>query len=98
VRSVEALGSEIIAHIELPGKPVTTEEVKEVAADLDASIVQELEAEERGSVLPLVARFDVASRARIGDAVEVVVETGHVHCFDLESGAAIGGHPIALAA
>jgi multiple sugar transport system ATP-binding protein len=94
VRNVEALGSELIAHLELTGKPVLTEEVKEVAADLDDSMVRGLEAEERDARLPIVARFDEDSRARADQPIEVVVETERLHFFDLESGAAVGGHPV----
>jgi multiple sugar transport system ATP-binding protein len=88
VSTVEALGSELIAHLEIPGRPVLTEEVKEIAADMDASVMHDLEAET--DTLPLVGRFDVASRARAGDDIEVVVDSRKVHCFDLETGAAIG--------
>jgi multiple sugar transport system ATP-binding protein len=95
VRSLEALGAELIAHLEVEGKPVLTEEVREVAADMDDSMVRALEAEERHDTLPLVARFDVASRARVDEPVEVVVDTSRVHLFDLETGLAVGGHPVA---
>jgi multiple sugar transport system ATP-binding protein len=98
VRSLEALGSELIAHLEITGKPVLTEEVKEVAADTDDSIVAGLEAGGREAKLPLVGRFDVASRARVDKTVEIVVDTERVHFFDLESGLAVGGHPVALEA
>jgi len=90
VRSVEALGAELIAHLEVAGRPVMTDEVKEVAADLDATMVAELESESRDATLPLVGRFDVASRARTAQPIEVVVDTRHVHYFDLDTGAAIG--------
>jgi multiple sugar transport system ATP-binding protein len=95
VKNVEALGAELIAHLELPGRPVLTEEVKEVAADLDDTVIHELEAEGRESKLPLVGRFEVASRARADQPVEVVVDTSRVHYFDIDTGAAIGGHPVA---
>jgi multiple sugar transport system ATP-binding protein len=98
VRAVEALGSELIAHVELSGKPVMTDEVKEVAADLDDSVIRELEAETRDAKLPVVARFDESSRARSGESLEVVVDTTRIHVFDLDSGAAVGGHPAGLAA
>jgi multiple sugar transport system ATP-binding protein len=91
VRSIEALGSELIAHLEVNGKPVATEEVKEVAADTDPTVVHGLESE---TTLPVVARFDVRSRAKIDQPVEVVVDTSGLHFFDLESGNAIGGHPV----
>jgi len=94
VRTVEALGSELIAHIEVSGRPVHTEEVKEIAADLDDTAVKVLEAEDRDAKLPIVARFDEASRAQTGQAVEVVVAIERAHFFDLESGAAVGGHPV----
>jgi multiple sugar transport system ATP-binding protein len=95
VKTVEALGAELIAHVEIPGKPVMTDEVKEIAADLDSSMAAELEAEALNSRLPLVGRFDVASRARSDASIELVVDTSRVHYFDLETGAAIGGHPVA---
>jgi multiple sugar transport system ATP-binding protein len=95
VKTVEALGAELIAHLELAGTPVMSDEVREVAADLDESMIHELEAEAQGAKLPLVGRFDVASRARSDASIEVVVDTSRAHFFDLESGAAIGGHPVA---
>jgi multiple sugar transport system ATP-binding protein len=94
VRSVEALGAELIAHLELSGRPVMTDEVREIAADLDDTVVAELEAEADDAKLPLVGRFDVASRARPGAPIEVVVDTRRVHLFDIDTGAAIGGHPV----
>jgi len=97
VRTVEALGSELIAHLELSGTPVATEETREVAADLDDSLIRELEAEKLAAKLPIVARFDVASRARADQAIEVVVNTSRVHVFDLETGNAVGGHPVDVA-
>jgi multiple sugar transport system ATP-binding protein len=95
VKTVEALGSELIAHVELGGRPLLNDEVKEVAADLDQALVAELEAEAHDAKLPLVGRFDVASRAKTGQAIEVVVDTSRVHFFDLDTGLAIGGHPVA---
>jgi multiple sugar transport system ATP-binding protein len=94
VKTVEALGAELIAHLEISGRPVLTEEVKEVAADMDDTVIRELEAEGRDSKLPLVGRFDVASRVRSDQPVEVVVDTTRIHYFDIDTGAAIGGHPV----
>src|SRR4051812_38355047 len=75
VKNVEALGSELIAHLEIAGRPVLTDEVKEVAADLDDTMLSELEAEADEQKLPLVGRFDVASQARTDHRIEVVVDT-----------------------
>jgi multiple sugar transport system ATP-binding protein len=71
-----------------------TEEVKEVAADVDASTVRALEGESCDTTLPLVGRFDVRSRAKLDTTVEIAVDTSKLHYFDLESGAAVGGHPV----
>ena len=95
VRTIEALGSELIAHLEISGRPVLSDEVKEIAADLDDSMLAELEAEAHDAKLPLVGRFDVASRAKADQSIEVVVDTSRIHYFDVDTGAAIGGHPVA---
>src|SRR4051794_26891734 len=89
VRTVEALGAELIAHLEIAGRPVMTDEVKEIAADLDDAVLTELEAEAHEQQVPLVGRFDVASRARTGADIEVVVDTSKIHYFDLDTGEAI---------
>ena len=94
VKSIEALGSELITHLEIGGTPVTTEEVREVAADLDPTIARDLDAEAEESKRPLVGRFDVASRVRIDEPVEIAVDARHIHVFDLDSGLAVGGHPV----
>src|SRR4051794_15325288 len=54
VKSIEALGAELIAHLEIGGRPVLTEEVKEVAADMDSTMVTALEHEAHDATLPLV--------------------------------------------
>jgi multiple sugar transport system ATP-binding protein len=95
VTNVEALGAELIAHLEVSGRPVMTDEVREVAADLDDTAVADLEAEAHDAKLPLVARFDVASKARADLSLEVVVDTSRIHYFDIDTGLAIGGYPVA---
>jgi multiple sugar transport system ATP-binding protein len=96
VKNVEALGSELICHVELGGRPLLNDEVKEIAADLDDTMLAELEAEAHHAKLPLVGRFDVASRARTDESIEVVVDTRRIHYFDVETGLAVGGHPISV--
>src|SRR4051812_26205577 len=95
VKTVEALGSELIAHLEIGGRLVMTDEVKEIAADLDDAMLAELEHEAGDAKLPLVGRFDVASRARADASIEVVVDTTPVHYFGIDTRAAIGRHPVA---
>ena len=88
----EALGSEILAHVEVHAKPVVTEDVvegavvdtqeQEVAADLMSD-------SGNGSRATLVGRLDPASRVRPDSDVELTVDTEKLQFFDLETGFAI---------
>jgi len=88
----EALGSEILAHVEINAKPVVTEDVvegavvdaeeREVAADL-------LGDSGNGDKTTFVGRFDPASRVKPDSDVELVVDTGKLQFFDLETGFAV---------
>jgi multiple sugar transport system ATP-binding protein len=85
----EALGSELLVHLEIPGEPVVTEEVLEVAGDVDPSVRYELEAEEREGRSVFVARLDTDTRGRPDETLELVCEPRRLHFFDLETGLAI---------
>ena len=89
VRLTEALGSEVLVHLEIPGERVVTEEVLEVAGDVDPSVRHELESEEREGRSVFVARFDTDSRGRPDEGLEVVCDPRRLHFFDLETGLAI---------
>jgi multiple sugar transport system ATP-binding protein len=88
----EALGSEILAHVEVHAKPVVTEDVvegavvhaeeQEVAADLMSDTGSSPKA-------TLVGRLDPSSRVKPDADVELAVETEKLQFFDLETGFAI---------
>jgi multiple sugar transport system ATP-binding protein len=87
----EALGSEILAHVEVSGTPVVTEDVVEGAvyeAD-EAEVMTELLSEGEPGRMTFVGRLDPASRARPDDAIELAVDTNKLQFFDLETGFAI---------
>jgi multiple sugar transport system ATP-binding protein len=87
----EALGSEILAHVELKAIPVVTEEVVEGAvyeAD-EAEIVTDLMSEDESGRTTFVGRLDPGSRARPDMEIELVVNTQKLQFFDLETGHAI---------
>jgi multiple sugar transport system ATP-binding protein len=69
--------------------PLHQSELMEVAADIDAATLDELRAEAGRRRTPLIGRFDARSSARVGDPVEMVVDSDRLHFFDLEIGAAI---------
>jgi len=90
VVTTELLGSELLAHVELPVAPVATEEVLEVAEDVDRAIREDLRSEAREHRSVVVGRFDPRSGVRAGDDVEIAVDVSHLHFFDLESELALG--------
>jgi multiple sugar transport system ATP-binding protein len=91
VVTTELLGSELLAHVEIEAPPVVTQEVREVLEDVDRSRVVELESEARARRTVVIGRFGVDSEARAGSDVEMRVDAGRLHFFDLDSEQAIVG-------
>ena len=90
VVTTELLGSELLAHLEVPVAPVVTEEVLEVAEDVDRALSEDLRAEAHGRRSVFVGRFDARSTVRVGDEVEATVDTDRLHFFDLDTELALG--------
>jgi multiple sugar transport system ATP-binding protein len=87
----EALGSEILAHVEMIATPVVTEDVVEGSvyeAD-EAAVVTDLLSEDEAGRTTFVGRLDPASRARPDDEIELAVDTAKLQFFDLETGFAV---------
>jgi multiple sugar transport system ATP-binding protein len=89
VRATEALGSELLVHLEIAAEPVLTEEVREVAGDVDAAALEQLESEARERRTVLIARVVTQRRPRPDETVELAIDERRLHFFDLESGLAI---------
>ncbi len=86
VTLTEALGSEIMVHLSMDAKPAFTEDVRELARDVDAEVADD--AAEAGEAT-VVGRFDPRSEVGTGSETEVAVDTRSFHFFDLDSGAGI---------
>ena len=85
----EPLGSEIVACFIVSAPPALTEDVRELARDVgQESAVRAAEAEGAGETM-MVGRLDRVRASRTGDVVDVAVETGAMHFFDLETGLGI---------
>ncbi|MCW2952269.1 MAG: transporter related protein [Conexibacter sp.] len=80
----EALGSEVIVHATTAAHAASASEVRELALD---SGVHAADAEE--SHATIVGRFSPRSRIATDDTVELVVDTGALHFFDVETGLGI---------
>jgi multiple sugar transport system ATP-binding protein len=87
VELLEALGSEIMVHFTIDAAPALTEDVRELAQDLDEVAVQGLE--DRPAETTMVGRFGARSNVKKGATVEVAVDTRSLHFFDPETGLGI---------
>ena len=81
VENVEALGFEKIVYFDIDA----TQVIQEDALDLDEGA----EAIQHGEGTRISGRFDPASRARVGDTIDVAVATEEAHFFDMDSGLGI---------
>jgi multiple sugar transport system ATP-binding protein len=89
VTTTEILGSELLVHAELEAEPVVTDEVLEVAADVDVTAIAGLEQEARRRRVLVLGRFEASSRVEAGDRIELAVDPAVLRFFDLETEAAI---------
>jgi multiple sugar transport system ATP-binding protein len=85
VQLMEALGSEIMVHLGVDAPQALTEDVRELAEDVGAEAVEALEKREA----TIVGRFSPRSRVKVGDDVEVAVDTRTLHFFDPDTGLGI---------
>ncbi len=82
----EALGSDLLVHFGLSVPGVVTEDTRELARDAGTDLVEARTAP-AGTVV--VGRFSPRSRVREGKPVQVAVDVGRLHAFDLDTGRAI---------
>src|SRR5262249_42996124 len=89
VELTEALGSEIMVHFSVDAPPALTEDVRELAEDVgnERAVEQAEQAESPHSTL--VGRFGARSRVRIGEEIEIAVDTRALHFFDPQTGLGI---------
>ncbi len=80
---VESLGSEIIVHFPLPVEPYAIMDAEFEGEDAIAAAT-----DETGNFI-YVARVSPRSTTRIGEAIELAVDTSRMHFFDPETGLAI---------
>jgi multiple sugar transport system ATP-binding protein len=79
----EALGSEVLAHVTIDARQAVTEDVRELAADIDAPSAT-LE-EREGGPAKIVASFAPRSKVRENETAQIAVDTRNLHFFDPET-------------
>jgi multiple sugar transport system ATP-binding protein len=78
----EDMGSEIFVHFSMDARRVLTADARELAIE---ETVPASEVDGPGSTT-FVARINNRSRAKLGERVELAVDTSALHFFDLETG------------
>ncbi|HVW88861.1 MAG TPA: sn-glycerol-3-phosphate ABC transporter ATP-binding protein UgpC [Gaiellaceae bacterium] len=89
VAAVEALGPEQLVYVEIDGRPVLADDVLEGLVDAEAAGELAEIKDADGQRATVVARLDASASVRPDDAIELAVDTRHLHFFDLETGSAI---------
>jgi multiple sugar transport system ATP-binding protein len=91
VQTIEALGPELLAYVDVEAQPVLVEDVLEGLVDAEAAEdLAELKSDAGGAPrATVVARLDASARVRPDDTIELEVDRTRLHFFDLESGEAI---------
>ena len=85
----EALGSEIIAHVEIQAPPVLTADTKELAEDVGTAHHFAAHAKDQSATSKLVGRFNARTKVREGEDIEIAVDTRELHFFDVDTGLGI---------
>jgi multiple sugar transport system ATP-binding protein len=90
VQLTELLGSEVVVHLQVEAVPAVTEEVREIAQDVDEAALDDLDHQRRRRRTAFVGRFDIGTRAREDEQAEIAVAPGALRFFDAETGQALG--------
>jgi multiple sugar transport system ATP-binding protein len=78
----EALGSSLLVHTELRGRPLSSDDVLE-SLDSDGSLSHD------EGVVGFVASLPSDDPAQVGETIDLALDPRRLHFFDLETGAAI---------
>ena len=88
---IESLGSEALVHFTVDAPIVLTEDVRELAVDVGAEKLERLEQEREQGRSKFVAAVSPQTGAKVGQPMELAVDTARVHAFDPETGLGIYG-------
>ncbi len=81
----EALGSEILIHFTMETPIVLTEDTKELAVDVGAEALEDLEERAKEAKSIVVAKLNPRTEAAEGEPLDLAVDTARLHFFDAET-------------
>ena len=90
VRLRELLGSELVVHFEVEAAPVVTEETRDLAEDVDASALTELDHLRSARRTSFVGRFAAEAPTEEDTVAEIAVAPGALRFFDRDTGVRLG--------
>jgi multiple sugar transport system ATP-binding protein len=91
VELVEALGSDVVVHFTIDAPQALTDDVKELAHDVGVEALEKVEQEAEGGRSTVTARLSPRTQVKVGDNVELTVDTSRLHFFDPDDGSGIYG-------
>ena len=89
VRFTEALPPERLVYATVAAQPVLTDDVIEIAKDVDEAAVERLESLADDHFVLACSRFDIAAPEPSRGVFEFAIVADKIHFFDLGSGSAI---------
>jgi multiple sugar transport system ATP-binding protein len=87
----EALGSDVVVHFRLATPPAMTEDVKELVQDAGVEDIPTAQRAAEGGTATVLARLNPRTNAKIGQQIDLVVDTHRLHFFDPNGGLGIYG-------
>ena len=87
----EPMGAEVYVHFTVDAPLVLTEDTRELAADTGDEALHRLEEQAARGTNRFIARMHPRTSVRVGDEIDIVVDTSRMHFFDPDTGAAIHG-------
>jgi multiple sugar transport system ATP-binding protein len=87
----EALGSDLVVHFPIDAPPAVTEDVKELAVDVDPELVGKVASTAGEGRTNVIARLSPRAQVHKGGPIELVVDTQRLHFFDPDDGSGIYG-------
>ena len=85
----EPLGAERLVHCSIDAQPVLTDDVLEIARDIDATTAADLATGSGDRQAQLIGRVDPTYAVEPGTTVDLGVDADRLQFFDLQSGAAL---------
>src|SRR4051812_29863523 len=85
----EALGSEVMAHIQIDAQAALTDDVRDLAVAVGDDVGAGRPVGEQASQATIVGRFNARSQVAEGQATEIAVDTRSLHFFDPDTGLGI---------